>query len=71
MPKIEIENKSAVTIHGLAPGSKRKIDVDENGTPLDRNWRRRFADSKIDGAIVIVKEKPKPVKKKTEDKMEG
>lgn len=66
MPKVEIENRSAVAIHGLQPGATRKIDVDENGLPLDKNWRRRLHDSKIDGAIAKVEAKPK--KKKTEDK---
>lgn len=58
MNKIQIENKSAVTIHGLKPGAKRSIDVDEKGTPLDRNWRRRLRDSVIDGAICKVEAKP-------------
>jgi len=57
MNKIQIENKSAVTIHGLKPGAIRSIEVDEKGTPLDRNWRRRLKDSAIDGAITKVEEK--------------
>lgn len=52
MNKIKIENKSAVTLHGLKPGKTLEIEVDENGTPMDRNWRRRLSDSEIDGAIV-------------------
>lgn len=66
MLKVKIENKSAVTLHGLKPGNQREIEVDENGTPLDRNWRRRLKDSKIDGAIVKVETKEK--KRKTEEK---
>lgn len=60
--KVKIKNNSDVTIHGLKPGEELLIEVDENGTPIDRNWRRRFIDSKIDGAISIVK----PEKKKKE-----
>jgi len=55
MGKAIIENKSGVTIHGLKPGGKLPIDVDQNGTPLDRQWRRRVADSKIDGAVSLSK----------------
>lgn len=54
MDKITIMNKSTVTIHGLKPDSMKKIAVDENGTPLEKNWRRRLRDSAIDGAIVKV-----------------
>lgn len=62
--KITIKNTSKVTLHGLKPGDTRKIDVDRKGIPLDRSWRNRFRDSKIDGAIVVVEEKPKPKKVK-------
>lgn len=55
MNKAIIENKSAVTIHGLKPGGSLSVKVDKEGTPLDRNWRRRVADSKIDGAIKLKK----------------
>lgn len=74
MPKLEIENKSPVTIHGLKPGARRKIDVDENGTPLDVNWRRRLRDSSIDGAIIVIEEqkvKPQKTKKEEKKEMEG
>jgi hypothetical protein len=53
MNKAIIENKSAVTIHGLKPGGKIPVEVDQNGTPLNKRWRRRLMDSKIDGAIVM------------------
>lgn len=53
MHKAIIENKSAVTLHGVKPGGKIRIDVDRNGTPLDRNWRRRVADAPIDDAVKI------------------
>lgn len=57
MPKIRIENRSAVTLHGLKPGAQLEIEVDENCTAIDRNWRRRMRDSKIDGAIATVEPK--------------
>lgn len=59
MKKMEIENKSKVTIHGLKPGGRLAIDVDKHGTPLDKNWRRRVKDSVQDGAIMPVKAKTK------------
>lgn len=68
MAKIKIENKSNVTIHGLKAGNTMLIEVDENGTPINVNWRRRLNDSKIDGAIVIVEAPKKETKNK---KMEG
>ena len=40
-----------VPMHGMKAGQKIMLDVDKNGTPLDRNWRRRLKDAKIDGCI--------------------
>lgn len=57
MQKLWIENKSGVIIHGLKPGERREIIVDENGIPLSIDWRRRLRDSKIDGAIIKVETK--------------
>ena len=67
MMKAEIENKSAVDLHGLKPGEKRIIEVDREGTPLDKHFRRRLADSIIDGCVEITPIKPKK-QKDTEDK---
>lgn len=53
MSKAIIENLSGVTIHGLRPGEKLTIEVDRDGTPLDKNWRRRCSDFKIDGAVSL------------------
>jgi len=65
MNKAIIENKSGVTIHGLKPGGKIPVEVDRDGTPLDKKWRRRLADSKIDGAVSLNKPaKPAATKKK-------
>lgn len=54
MMKIQLENKSAVTLHGQPPGATFTVDADDNGTPLDAKWRRRLRDSEIDGAITQV-----------------
>lgn len=64
--KITIRNDSKVRLHGLKPGDTRKIDVDRKGIPLDRNWRRRLSDSKIDGCLSVIEEK-KTIKSKTKD----
>lgn len=63
--KATIENKSGVTLHGLKPGGKLPIEVDKNGTPLDKNWRRRVADSVVDKAVTVTLAK---TKKKQGDK---
>lgn len=56
--KITIKNTSTVRLHGLKPGDTRKIDVDRKGIPLDRNFRRRLADSKIDGCLSVIGDEP-------------
>ena len=53
MLKANVENKSAVELHGLKPGASKVIEVDRDGTPLDRDWRRRKADAVIDGCVEI------------------
>lgn len=44
-------------INGLKPGIKIEIETDENGVPLLKYWRRRYADAKIDGCIEVEKSK--------------
>lgn len=51
---ITIENKSMVSLHGLKPGKRAEIQVDRDGTPLERHWRRRLNDSKTDGCIAVI-----------------
>lgn len=53
-------------IHGIKAGQTITLDVDKNGTPLDRVWRRRFKDAKIDGCITL-KEQPKSKSSVKED----
>ena len=65
--KIKIINKSSITLHGLRAGKSVDAEADENGTPLDKHWRRRLRDSEIDGCIEIVKEQKKEVKKITKE----
>jgi hypothetical protein len=42
------------TLPGYFPGQIVEIQADEEGTPLDFYWRRRFADAKADGGSVVV-----------------
>lgn len=72
MPKITLQNNSTVTIHGIKAGGTMKVNADENGNPLDFHLRRRLRDSKIDGALSVVIDKPKTEKtSKIIDDMEG
>ncbi len=57
MQKATYENKSAISLHGVKSGEKFEIDVDRDGVPLERKWRDRVRDSKIDGCIQPVKKK--------------
>ena len=50
-----------IDIHGTKAGQTVLLDVDQNGVPLDRQWRRRLKDAKIDGCITkTVQPKSKP-----------
>lgn len=59
MPKAFIENKSQVRIHGLKPGAKLEIDVDDKNVPKDQQWRRRLKDAKVDECVELIKTKKK------------
>lgn len=43
-------------VRGFPEGTAIKVRVDKNGIPLERYWRDRFKDSKIDFCLEIVKE---------------
>ena len=54
--RIRLRNASKVVLHGVDPGKAISVEVDRDGTPLDRHWRRRLQDSKVDGCVEIVPE---------------
>jgi hypothetical protein len=63
MFKQKIENKSSVPLHGLKAGGQLDIEVDKEGTPLDKHWRRRLRDKSIE---IVKQEKPaKKIETKT------
>lgn len=51
-------------IHGYKSGQTVLIEMDKNGTPIDRLWRRRLKDAKIDGCIVEAPQPKKPTSAK-------
>lgn len=57
MLKLKLENKAIVPIHGVKPGQKFEVEADDHGVPLEKRWRDRLRDSKVDGAIVHVEPK--------------
>lgn len=57
MAFVNVTNKSDVNLHGVKPGGSVKIEVDKEGTPKTKEWRRRLKDSKVDGCIEIEEEK--------------
>ena len=62
--KVLAENGIANVKHG----ETITLDSDNNGIPLDKFWRRRLADSKIDGCVEVVKPSAKKPKSKTTEK---
>lgn len=52
-------------VHGRKVGDVVKIEVDKDGTPLDKTWRRRVKDAKIDNCM-----SPKKASAKTQTKIE-
>ena len=53
MPKAIITNKSGVSLHGVAPGAEKVIEVDGHNVPKEIQWRKRVRDSRIDGCVEL------------------
>ena len=65
---ITVEVKAACGVNGYDQGQKVNIQTDQNGIPLDRQWRKRLRDSETDGCIKLVTSKNRKAKKVTETK---
>lgn len=51
---IELKINTAQPLHGVPSGGTVKVEVDRDGIPFDRDWRRRLKDSVMDGCVEIV-----------------
>lgn len=47
--------KTDHVLHGIPSGGTVKVEVDKEGIPFDKNWRRRLKDSKLDGCVEVIK----------------
>lgn len=54
---IDLKVMTGFPLHGVKPGNVVSVEVDKDGMPFDRKWRKRLIDSKIDGCVEIVKSK--------------
>ena len=56
MKKITLEITGAVPLGGHRPGERFRVDAHDDGTPVDRYWRRRLADEAAhrSGAVRVV-----------------
>ena len=46
------------------------VEVDSDGVPVDRFWRRRLRDSKVDGCVELQILKPQKLKNSNPDSSE-
>jgi len=53
--KVKLENRSTVPVHNLRPGGAIMVEVDHEGTIIDKQWRRRVKDA--DAIYVVGKKK--------------
>lgn len=61
----KVEYTLNTPLRGYKAGQKLNLEVDENGTPIDKYWRRRLRDAKIDGCITKTEQsKSKPLSEK-------
>ena len=57
MSKNKRSIKLNAPLRGYAAGTVLPIEVDKEGTPLDRYWRDRFKDAKIDNCVEFASKK--------------
>jgi len=69
MSKKKVEYTVNVNIHGMKAGQTILLDVDTNGIPLDRKWRRRLKDAKIDGCMTKKTKQPETKTSSEKDKV--
>jgi len=62
---VKIKVRLNVALKHYSKDTILDLDVDERGIFIDRYWRKRFKDSKIDSCIEIINTK-KQIKKVTE-----
>lgn len=63
---IKLKVMTSFPLHGVKSGDTITVEVDRDGMPFDKNWRKRVIDSKIDGCVEIVT-KPETTTKKDKD----
>ena len=63
MKKIKVIVLTAIP--GYHEGETVTVDVDQNGVPKERFWRRRLSDAKKDNCIEVVLTDKKPSKTKS------
>jgi hypothetical protein len=63
--KVTINSPELAALHGVAKGGTVSVKL-KNGVPVNREWRNRFNDAKIDGCITVNQNTPKPKKKEAE-----
>lgn len=68
MSKKKVEYTVNVSMHGVKAGQSVLLDVDVHGIPLDRKWRRRLKDAKIDGCITKKQKQPETKTPSEKDK---
>ena len=66
MTKIRV--KVLKDFDGHKAGDEIAVSCDNEGTPLERSWRRRLKDSATDNCCEIVKKQRSKVKTSTGDK---
>ena len=55
--KVKVINKALAKVLDVSAGTIIEVEC-KNGVPVNREWRNRFKDAKIDKCIEIVKSKP-------------
>ena len=61
MIEVKINSAPLAALLGVKPGDTMQVKC-KNGIPVNREWRNRFKDSKIDGCVSVVQKAAKTSK---------
>lgn len=65
--KVTVNNEALAAVLGVTPGAVVEVEC-KHDVPVNKEWRNRFSDSKIDGCITIDQNGKKSTKTAKGDK---
>ena len=63
-----IQIKINKSIPGYPSGATARVQADDAGVPIEKSWRDRLRDAKVDSCVEVIRQDPPEPKSKTLNK---